>query len=68
MPHLSAEAGLLDADVARAAADAYRTYRRLQHRLRLDDAEYARLPAEAVAGERSAVAALWVAVFGSARR
>ena len=65
---MAAEAGLLDGGVAQAAADAYRTYRRLQHKLRLDDAEYARLPADQVAAERKAVTALWQDVFGSAER
>ena len=62
---LSAEAGLIEAELAQAVADAYRRYRKLQHQLRLDDAEYARIaPAEA-AGERAAVARLWQAVLGA---
>lgn len=65
---MAAEAGLLDVEVAQAAANAYRSYRRLQHKLRLDDSAYARLPGEQVACERAAVTALWRAVFGGAAR
>ena len=61
-----AEAGIIDTDLARRAADAYRTLRREQHRLRLQGAEMARVPAGALQPERTAVKALWEAVLGSA--
>lgn len=57
------EAGLLPAGVGRAAADAYRTLRQVQHRARLNE-EPTRVPADALADERAAVLALWRAVFG----
>lgn len=56
-------AGLLPAGVGRAAADAYRTLRQVQHRARLNE-EPTRVPQDALAAERDAVLALWRAVFG----
>nr|WP_326535582.1 bifunctional [glutamate--ammonia ligase]-adenylyl-L-tyrosine phosphorylase/[glutamate--ammonia-ligase] adenylyltransferase [Pseudorhodoferax sp.] len=56
-------AGLLPAGVGRAAADAYRELRHLQHRARLDEAP-TQVDATEVAVERDAVLALWHAVFG----
>jgi glutamate-ammonia-ligase adenylyltransferase len=56
-------AGLVPAGVGMAAADAYRTLRRLQHRARLDEQPTHVEPA-VVAREREAVLALWRAVFG----
>ena len=62
---IAARLGLVDAGVAGGAADAYRTYRRRQHQLRLHGAQQARVPpAEAAAG-RERVTALWTAVFGA---
>ncbi|MFT3718846.1 bifunctional [glutamate--ammonia ligase]-adenylyl-L-tyrosine phosphorylase/[glutamate--ammonia-ligase] adenylyltransferase [Pseudorhodoferax sp.] len=55
--------GLLPAGVGRAAADAYRTLRHLQHRARLDEAS-TQLEPDQAAAERAAVLALWRAVFG----
>lgn len=60
---MAAGAGLIDAGLASAAADAYRRYRRLQHKLRLDDAEYARIPPDDAKDERAAVTQLWSAVL-----
>ena len=59
------ETGLIDKAVAQGAADAYRTYRKHQHALRLNNQEYARLPQEAVAEEVAAVLVLWAAVVGA---
>lgn len=56
-------AGLLPAGVGRAAADAYRTLRHVQHRARLNE-EPTRVPPETLAAEQGAVRALWRAVFG----
>lgn len=56
-------AGLLPASVGRAAADAYRTLRHVQHRARLNE-EPTRVPPETLAAEQGAVRALWRAVFG----
>lgn len=60
-------AGLLPAGVGRAAADAYRELRRVQHRARLDEQATALdgEGAHALAPQREAVLALWRAVFGA---
>jgi len=59
----AADAGLVDAALAIASADAYRRYRSLQHGLRLNEARYARVTPEEVAREAQAVRALWAQVF-----
>jgi glutamate-ammonia-ligase adenylyltransferase len=56
------EAGLLPAGVGKAAADAYRELRRVQHKARLDEAP-TQVPLAQLQGERQAVLALWAAVF-----
>ncbi|NLD69028.1 MAG: bifunctional [glutamate--ammonia ligase]-adenylyl-L-tyrosine phosphorylase/[glutamate--ammonia-ligase] adenylyltransferase [Limnobacter sp.] len=63
----AARVGLIDEALAAAVADAYRRYRRLQHRLRLDDVEFARLEPQLVANERNEVLTLWRQVFGADR-
>lgn len=55
--------GLMSADEAEAVGAAYRTYRKLQHQLRLDGMEKACVPHERVAQERETVLALWRRVF-----
>jgi Glutamine synthetase adenylyltransferase len=55
----AAAAGLITADEARSVGDAYRRYRQLQHEIRLNDAERARVPHATVAAEAEAVRALW---------
>ena len=55
--------GLLPPTVGSAAADAYRDLRRAQHAARLDE-HPTQVPLEAMAAQRSAVLALWHAVFG----
>jgi glutamate-ammonia-ligase adenylyltransferase len=55
--------GLVEEPLARQIADAYRTFRRIQHRLRLNGAERARVPAAEVEREADAVRRLWRAVF-----
>jgi glutamate-ammonia-ligase adenylyltransferase len=62
--HLCGELGLVDAALADAAADAYRDYRRLQHQMRLQGQENARVEPAAVAAHSAAVVALWAACFG----
>src|SRR5512143_1047987 len=59
-------AGLIPADVAQAAADAYRELRCQQHAIKLSGAEYARVPPAAVETIRDAVKALWAQVMGAA--
>jgi glutamate-ammonia-ligase adenylyltransferase len=60
---IAAELGLIDKDGAEKARDAYREYRRLQHALRLNGAQYARVPEEQVAAHATAVRELWKEVF-----
>jgi [glutamine synthetase] adenylyltransferase / [glutamine synthetase]-adenylyl-L-tyrosine phosphorylase len=59
-------AGLIPADSAQAAADAYRELRRQQHAIKLSGAEYARVPPAAVENVRDAVTALWTQVMATA--
>ena len=60
---IAAELGLIERELAEACQNAYRTYRRLQHALRLNGAQYARVPREQVASQIDAVRALWEAVL-----
>jgi glutamate-ammonia-ligase adenylyltransferase len=53
--HIAGALGLIPGELAQRVADAYREYRRLQHRLRLNGAEFPHV---------EATAALWKAVFG----
>ena len=62
--HLCGELGLIDAAQAEAVADAYRAMRRLQHQIRLQGQDNARVDAPLVAHHAQAVTALWVALFG----
>ena len=61
---LAARLGLIPGDSAEAVADAYREYRRRQHRLRLNGARYARVPATELQNHIDATRALWQRVFG----
>ncbi len=56
------QTGLLPTGIGNAAADAYRTLRRVQHKARLDEASLEVDPASLQA-ERQAIRALWSAVF-----
>ena len=62
---IAGELGLIDARLAGEVADAYRRFRKLQHELRLNNAPYARVPADTVAGEVATVKELWRAVFAT---
>jgi glutamate-ammonia-ligase adenylyltransferase len=64
--HMAGALGLIPAALAQRVADAYRDYRRLQHRLRLNGAEFARVDRASVGSHIDATLALWKAVFGSA--
>jgi glutamate-ammonia-ligase adenylyltransferase len=55
-------AGLLNAGVGHAAADAYRELRRAQHLARLDE-QPTQVEPQAMATQSAAVLALWRAVF-----
>ncbi len=65
--HRAETAGLLPAGVGRAAGDAYRELRRVQHKARLDEQATAldesELDALGLSAQRDAVLALWRAVF-----
>ena len=56
-------AGLLPLSIGMAATDAYRDLRRAQHAARLDE-HPTQVPLQAMEAQRSAVLALWHAVFG----
>jgi len=65
----AAQAGLIPADVAETAGQAYRELRRIQHRARLNEAPTV-LSGDALQAalhHRDAVCALWQAVFGDAK-
>jgi glutamate-ammonia-ligase adenylyltransferase len=55
---------LIPQDLAEKCRSAYREYRRAQHMLRLNGAQYARVKAEAFAAEAAAVRALWATALG----
>jgi glutamate-ammonia-ligase adenylyltransferase len=62
---LCGELGLIDAALATGAADAYRVMRRLQHQVRLQGQENARVEPALVAAHAEVVVRLWRACFGS---
>ncbi|HMH18821.1 MAG TPA: bifunctional [glutamate--ammonia ligase]-adenylyl-L-tyrosine phosphorylase/[glutamate--ammonia-ligase] adenylyltransferase [Burkholderiales bacterium] len=62
---LAARLALIPGDSADAVADAYREFRRRQHRLRLNGAKFARAPSEQVQTHIDATLALWRRVFGN---
>ena len=59
---LAANVGLLPADIAHAAANAYRELRHAQHALRLNEND-SRIDDGSLAGAREAVERLWQCVF-----
>ena len=61
----AAELGLIPAGAAEAVRDAYREFRRLQHALRLQSAQTARVQAAQIAPHTDAVRQLWNTLFGS---
>ncbi|SFB12948.1 glutamate-ammonia-ligase adenylyltransferase [Collimonas sp. OK607] len=60
---LCGELGLIDTGLAHAVADAYRTFRKLQHQGRLQGEERARVVATRIAAEISVVKQLWAEIF-----
>jgi len=62
---LAARLGLIPAQEALAAHDAYRHLRQLQHALRLRGETYARAPHDTVENAARSVRALWESVFGA---
>jgi glutamate-ammonia-ligase adenylyltransferase len=61
---LAAGHGLVAPELAHECQDAYREFRRQQHGLRLNGAQFARVSPEHVAAQVRAVRALWARVFG----
>ncbi|NYE62506.1 glutamate-ammonia-ligase adenylyltransferase [Duganella sp. 1224] len=62
---MCAELGLIDAALAASVADAYRQYRKLQHQLRLQGQDLARVDRARVAPQAAQVRALWDGLFGN---
>jgi glutamate-ammonia-ligase adenylyltransferase len=60
---IAAELGLAPGALAERARNAYREFRRLQHALRLNGAQYARVPQEDVREHVEAVRELWQLIF-----
>ena len=63
--HLAGELQLIDSDAASAVADAYRTYRKLQHQARLQGEDQTLVPMDAIRVQIDAVESLWRRVFDS---
>jgi glutamate-ammonia-ligase adenylyltransferase len=62
---LSGELGLIDPTLAAGAADAYRVMRKLQHQVRLQGQENARVEPALVAPHAELVIRLWHSCFGA---
>jgi [glutamine synthetase] adenylyltransferase / [glutamine synthetase]-adenylyl-L-tyrosine phosphorylase len=60
---MAAELGLIEAAAAEAVQHSYREFRRMQHALRLQGEQYARVEREKVAGLLEPVLGLWRQVF-----
>jgi len=60
----AARLGLIGVEAAAEVQEAYRTFRRLQHALRLKGERYARVPPAEVKGPAAATLALWQTVLG----
>ncbi|WP_019141561.1 bifunctional [glutamate--ammonia ligase]-adenylyl-L-tyrosine phosphorylase/[glutamate--ammonia-ligase] adenylyltransferase [Noviherbaspirillum massiliense] len=60
---LCGELGLIDKTLANGAADAYRSFRKLQHQIRLQGEERARVETERVSQEAATVRQLWASIF-----
>jgi glutamate-ammonia-ligase adenylyltransferase len=60
---LCGELGLIDAALGISVADAYRSFRKMQHQIRLQGSERARIEPERVAREADSVRKLWSAVL-----
>jgi glutamate-ammonia-ligase adenylyltransferase len=55
---------LIQPTLANSVADAYRTFRKMQHHIRMQGEERARVEPQRVKQEATAVKQLWHAVFG----
>lgn len=63
---LCGQLGLIDAGLAGEVADAYRAFRKMQHQIRLQGSERARVEIERVTREKERVLQLWEATLGNA--
>ena len=61
---LCGDLGLIDAPLANGVADAYRMFRKLQHQIRLQGNDRARVEIERVAPQAEQVRTLWKATLG----
>jgi glutamate-ammonia-ligase adenylyltransferase len=61
---VAAELGLIPGELAERCRNAYREFRRIQHGLRLNGAQYARVPLAQAGQHAGAVRALWAQVLG----
>jgi glutamate-ammonia-ligase adenylyltransferase len=61
---LCGELGLINVGLASSVGDAYRKLRKLQHQLRLQGQDLARVDSALVAGEAAQVSTLWHSIFG----
>jgi glutamate-ammonia-ligase adenylyltransferase len=61
---IASQCKLIPAELAASCANAYREYRRTQHMLRLNGAQYARVEPALFAAEAAAVRDLWATVLG----
>jgi glutamate-ammonia-ligase adenylyltransferase len=62
--HVTGELGLIDRALGEHTADAYRLFRKLQHQIRLQGEERARVEPERVQREADTVKKLWRQLFG----
>ena len=62
---LCGELGLIDAALAASVGDAYRKLRKLQHQLRLQGQDLARVDPALVAQQAAQVSSLWRTIFGT---
>jgi glutamate-ammonia-ligase adenylyltransferase len=60
---LCGQLGLIDSGLALQVSDAYRTFRKLQHQMRLQGAERARVERDRIGLEVAAVKRLWSLIF-----
>ena len=60
---LAGAAGLIEPALAERVSDAYRTFRSMQHAVRLNETRYARVDPQQVTGPRSDVQTLWERVM-----
>jgi glutamate-ammonia-ligase adenylyltransferase len=60
---LAGALGLIDTELANQVADAYRIFRKLQHQIRMQGEERARVPPQRLAAEIGSVQRLWADLF-----